>query len=201
MAYVLSARQGFTFDDAPAIVITAYSARFGRHGLSIMHCKRADRAARLRAGSGDANFVMNFGRSVTPPPAPACTTYFDLLGAVQGLASFANANWHEPMAHFLYRVREFATANMGADPANTPCRVERTLHERRRSNFAPCRGHWRSQSSPTHPPLPRPSRPVARLWARPLVNREAEMRRTVPEASRQSSAVLSRATRPATRLA
>ncbi|KAE9199716.1 hypothetical protein PF001_g21275 [Phytophthora fragariae] len=129
MAYVLSARQGFTFDDAPAIVITAYSARFGRHGLSIMHCKRADRAARLRAGSGDANFVMNFGRSVTPPPAPACTTYFDLLGAVQGLASFANANWHEPMAHFLYRVREFATANMGADPANTPCRVERTLHE------------------------------------------------------------------------
>ncbi|KAE8883851.1 hypothetical protein PF005_g19897 [Phytophthora fragariae] len=129
MAYVLRARQGFTFDDAPAIAIAAYSARFGRHGLSIMHCKRADRAARLRAGSGDANFVMDFGRGVTPPPAPACTTYFDLLGAVQGLASYANANWHEPMAHVLYRVREFVTANMDADPANTPCRVERTLHE------------------------------------------------------------------------
>ncbi|KAE8893974.1 hypothetical protein PF010_g15734 [Phytophthora fragariae] len=110
MVYVLRASQGFTSDDAPAIAIAAYSARFGRHGLSIMHYKRVDRAP-------DSGRLL--GREirdglVTPPPAPACISYVDLLGAVQGLASFANANWHERIAHVLYRVRKLVTPSMDA---------------------------------------------------------------------------------------
>ncbi|KAE9088020.1 hypothetical protein PF006_g25677 [Phytophthora fragariae] len=107
MGYVLRIREEFPFDNAPAIAIAA--RRFGRHGLTIMHCKRVDRATRLRAGSADANFNMDFGRSASPPPAPGYTSYFDLLSAVQGLTTFANANWHEPMAHVMYRVREFVS--------------------------------------------------------------------------------------------
>ncbi|KAL3666991.1 hypothetical protein V7S43_007936 [Phytophthora oleae] len=66
---------------------------------------------------------------MAPPLVPPCISYFDQLSAVQGLTSFANAHWYEPMAHVLYRVHEFVTANMDADPAHTPKRVERTLHE------------------------------------------------------------------------
>lgn len=129
MSYVLRVRQEFTFNSAPAIAIEAYSARFCRHGLSIMHCKRVDRTARLRAGSTDANFNMDFSSNISPRAVPSCTSYFDLLSAVQGLTSFANAHWHEPMARVMYRVREFVTANMDADPAHSADRVERTLDE------------------------------------------------------------------------
>ncbi|KAL3658901.1 hypothetical protein V7S43_016044 [Phytophthora oleae] len=66
---------------------------------------------------------------MAPSPVPPCTFYFDLLSSVQGLTSFANAHWYESMAHVLYRVGDFVTANMGADPAHTSKHVTRTLHE------------------------------------------------------------------------
>ncbi|KAG6617245.1 Serine/threonine-protein kinase Nek2 [Phytophthora cinnamomi] len=92
MDNVLRIRESFTFDESPAIDIAAHSPRIGRHGLSIMHCKRVDRIAHLCAGSADANFNMDFSRSAPPSPVPTCTSYFDLLSAAQGLTSFANAN-------------------------------------------------------------------------------------------------------------
>ncbi|KAG6617251.1 uncharacterized protein IUM83_02422 [Phytophthora cinnamomi] len=117
------------FRDAPPILGATHSARFGRHGITIMHFLREDLAAQLAAGSSDANYSLDFGSNVAPPSAPTCNSYNDLLGAVQGLTTFANAEWYEPMAHVLYRLREFVTANMDADPGHTPARVQRTLHE------------------------------------------------------------------------
>ncbi|KAG2826622.1 hypothetical protein PC129_g7542 [Phytophthora cactorum] len=108
MPWVLRVRQTFTFEDSPAVTTATYSARFGRHGVSIMHYKRP---------------------AITPPPVPPCSSYFDLLSAIQGLTTFTNANWHGPFAHALYRVRAFVAANLDADPTHTPKRVERTLHE------------------------------------------------------------------------
>ncbi|KAE9036809.1 hypothetical protein PR003_g8418 [Phytophthora rubi] len=92
MGYELRTREDFPFDNAPAIAIAVCSTRFGQHGLTIMHCKRVNRATRLRAGSADAKFNMDFGRSASPPPAPGYTSDFDLLSAVQGVTAFANAN-------------------------------------------------------------------------------------------------------------
>ncbi|KAG6969452.1 hypothetical protein JG687_00003209 [Phytophthora cactorum] len=104
MPWVLRVRQTFTFEDSPA-------------------------ATRLHAGSSDANFSFAFSPAITPPPVPPCSSYFDLLSAIQGLTTFTNANWHGPFAHALYRVRAFVAANLDADPTHTPKRVERTLHE------------------------------------------------------------------------
>jgi hypothetical protein len=94
-----------------------------------MHFRRADRTAQLEAGSSDANFNLDFGRNVALPAAPACTPYFDILAAIQGLTTFANALWYEPLTRPLYRLREFVAANMDADPHHSPHRVSRTLHE------------------------------------------------------------------------
>ncbi|KAE9001540.1 hypothetical protein PR002_g17885 [Phytophthora rubi] len=65
----------------------------------------------------------------SPPTPPVCRDYQDLLSAVQGWMSFANAHWYQPMAQSLYRVPEFVMANMDADPAITHRRVQHTLHE------------------------------------------------------------------------
>jgi len=55
------------------------------------------------------------------PQAPApCDTYFDLLGALQYLATYANAEWYEEFTRPLYRLREFVAANLDADLTNTP---------------------------------------------------------------------------------
>ncbi|KAE8896627.1 hypothetical protein PF003_g19354 [Phytophthora fragariae] len=81
-----------TFNDSLPILIALFGARFGRFGVSIMHFRRVDRAAMLAAGSSDANFELDFGRHAAPPTPPACRDYQDLLHAVQGLMSFANAH-------------------------------------------------------------------------------------------------------------
>jgi hypothetical protein len=117
-----------TFVDSP-ILIALYSARFGRFGVSIMHFRRADREAALEAGPSDANFALDFGRHAAPPVPPLCRSYNDLLSAVQGLMSFANAQWYPEIAQALYRVREFVMSNMHADPSNSSHRVQRKLRE------------------------------------------------------------------------
>ncbi|KAG6586852.1 uncharacterized protein IUM83_18848 [Phytophthora cinnamomi] len=90
---------------------------------------RANLDAQLLAGSTDANFSLDFGANVASQAAPPCTSYLDLLDAIQGLTTFAHVEWYEVTYHPLYRLRKFVTANMDADPANTPRRVQRTLHE------------------------------------------------------------------------
>ncbi|KAE9073433.1 hypothetical protein PF010_g25075 [Phytophthora fragariae] len=131
MSFVLRMRMldCLNFDDNAPILNATSAARFGRYGVSIMHYHRANRAAQLAAGSSDANFNLDFGINASPPPAPPCDTYFDLLCAIQGLTTFANSQWHDVMARPLYRLREFVVANMDVDPPHTPARVERTLHE------------------------------------------------------------------------
>ncbi|KAE9315192.1 hypothetical protein PR003_g19052 [Phytophthora rubi] len=101
----------------------------GLHETPLSFVMRADRAAMLAAGPSDANFVLDFGRHAAPPTPPVCRDYQDLLSAVQGWMSFANAHWYQPMAQSLYRVPEFVMANMDADPAITHRRVQHTLHE------------------------------------------------------------------------
>jgi len=91
-----------TFVDSPPTLIALYSARFGRFGVSIMHFRRADREAVLEAGPSDDNFALDFGRHAEPPAPPLCRSYNDLLSAVQGLMSFANAQWYPEIAQALY---------------------------------------------------------------------------------------------------
>jgi hypothetical protein len=117
------------FDDNPSIIGAANGLRFGRHGVSIMHFGRVDPVAQLAAGSTGANIHLDFGTSAAPPPPPACTSYFDLLSAIQGLLTFAHAEWFEEFTRPLHRLREFTVANMDADPLHNPERVQRTLHE------------------------------------------------------------------------
>ncbi|KAE9288130.1 hypothetical protein PF008_g26224 [Phytophthora fragariae] len=108
MSFVLRMRMldCLNFDDNAPILNATSAARFGRYGVSIMHYHRANRAAQLAAGSSDANFNLDFGINASPPPAPPCDTYFDLLCAIQGLTTFANSQWHDVMARPLYRLRD-----------------------------------------------------------------------------------------------
>ncbi|OWZ10970.1 hypothetical protein PHMEG_00016078 [Phytophthora megakarya] len=112
------------FSDAPAILPATHSARWGRFGITVMHYLRTNEADQLRAGSTDVNFSLDFGANVTPRPAPECFSYHDILGALQGLSSFANAEWYEPMTRPLRRLRIFVVANMDADPMHTPRRFK-----------------------------------------------------------------------------
>ncbi|KAG1706478.1 hypothetical protein DVH05_001627 [Phytophthora capsici] len=96
--------------------------------------------------------------SEAPPQAPSCRNYHDLLGAIQGLTTLANAEWYEPMAHVLYRLRDFATRNMDEDPDHSPELVKRTLDEVNQflgSTFIHLSSDsptwWRDFSSPPHP--------------------------------------------------
>jgi len=88
-----------------------------------MHFGCIDPVAQLAAGSSGANIHLYFGTSAAPP------SYFDLLSAIQGLLTFAHAEWHEEFTCPLHRLREFTVANMDADPCHNPERVQRTLHE------------------------------------------------------------------------
>ncbi|KAE9049070.1 hypothetical protein PR002_g75 [Phytophthora rubi] len=116
-----------TFLDAAPVLAALYGARFGQYGISVMHFHRADHETMLAAGFSDANYTLDF--SAAPPAPPACRSYHDQLGAVQGLTTFANAQWYDPMAHVLYRICEFVVVNMDADPGHSPRRVQRTLHQ------------------------------------------------------------------------
>ncbi|KAG6610546.1 Serine/threonine-protein kinase Nek2 [Phytophthora cinnamomi] len=78
-----------TFLDAAPVLAALRGARFGRYGISVMHFHRADQEALLAAGSSDVHFALDF--QAAPPAAPPCTSYYDLLGAIQGLSTFANA--------------------------------------------------------------------------------------------------------------
>ncbi|KAE9035856.1 hypothetical protein PR002_g7361 [Phytophthora rubi] len=80
------------YNHSPPILGASHSARFGRFGVTIVHYMRADQAAKLEAGSSDANFSLDFGANVSPPPTPACKAYNDLLSTIQGLTTFANAS-------------------------------------------------------------------------------------------------------------
>ncbi|KAG2997509.1 hypothetical protein PC121_g20621 [Phytophthora cactorum] len=104
------------FDDNPTIIGATAGLLFGRYGASVMHYARTDSAAQLEAGSSGANLNLDFGSNTAPPPPPACDTYFDLLGAIQGLLTFVHTEWHEIFTHPLHRIREFVVANMNADP-------------------------------------------------------------------------------------
>ncbi|KAG6953666.1 hypothetical protein JG687_00012263 [Phytophthora cactorum] len=80
------------FDDNPTIIVATAGLRFGRYGAPVMHYARADSAAQLEAGSSGANLNLDFGSNTAPPPPPAHDTYFDLLGAVQGLLTLRTPN-------------------------------------------------------------------------------------------------------------
>ncbi|KAE9214903.1 hypothetical protein PF004_g14907 [Phytophthora fragariae] len=60
------------FNDSSLILGASHSTRFGL----------VNQAALLAAGSPDANFSLDFGTNVSPPPAPACKSYNDLLSAI-----------------------------------------------------------------------------------------------------------------------
>jgi hypothetical protein len=117
------------FDDNPSIIGTANGLRFGRHGISIMHFGRVDPVAQLAAGSSGASIHLGFGTSAAPLSPPACTSYFDLLSAIQGLLTFTHAERYEEFTCPLHRLLEFTVANMAADSRHNPERVQGTLHE------------------------------------------------------------------------
>ncbi|KAE9296320.1 hypothetical protein PF008_g24032 [Phytophthora fragariae] len=94
-----------------------------------MTSDRPDKAAQLLAGSTNASYTLDFRANVLPPPPPPCRTYYDVLTAIQGLTAFTNAERLDCFTHPLDRLREFVAANQGADPANTPEHVRRTLHK------------------------------------------------------------------------
>jgi hypothetical protein len=123
MARVLRIKQPdcVGFPDDPPGLSCAHSLRFGRYGVSIMSFKRSDHAAQLAAGSSNASYNLDFRANVAPPPPPQCESYCDILGALQGLTTYANA-WNEPMPHPQFRLREFVAINMDADQsaAHTP---------------------------------------------------------------------------------
>ncbi|KAG6945283.1 hypothetical protein JG688_00016622 [Phytophthora aleatoria] len=68
-------------------------------------------------------------RNAAPRTSPPCTTYYGSLDSVQGLTTFANAQWYELTTHALYRVREVVVANMDAHLAQSPRPVQRKLHD------------------------------------------------------------------------
>ncbi|OWZ15770.1 hypothetical protein PHMEG_00010531 [Phytophthora megakarya] len=115
------------FSDAPSVLGFTYSARWGRYGITVMHYLRTNQNAQLRVEPSGANYSLDYSANVTPPPAPQCRNYHDLLDTLQGLSSFGSADWYEPTTHPLKSLRLFVGANMDTDPGHTPHRVQRTL--------------------------------------------------------------------------
>ncbi|OWZ05733.1 hypothetical protein PHMEG_00022119 [Phytophthora megakarya] len=88
-----------------------------------MHYLGTNRNTQFRPESSDVNYSLNFSANGAPAPAPECRNYHDLLDVLQGLSSFARAEWYESMTDPLKMLRLFVESTMDIYPGHKPHRV------------------------------------------------------------------------------